>query len=268
MKKRTKSIKELLDFSQRRIMITGAGGGIGLATAKRFAEAGAHLQLVDIDRKKLSLARSAITKNYKVDVEVFAVDLSRKDEIDSLWKKIEGKEPDTLVNNAGVYMFRDFLDIDEKFLGEMMRTNFESTFWMCQNFIKSRLKVGGVIINLGSIEAVMPFASGLSHYDVAKTSVLALTRALAREFGRKGFRINAVVPGGIETPGVKKLKKETAMKLRLDMIKLGMEFKSRLPLGRFGDPDEVATTILFLASDMASYITGALIPVDGGFLSA
>ncbi len=259
---------ELISMKGKRIMITGAGGGIGFAAAKRFAEAGGDLYLVDIDRKKLSQARRNIQNEFQVEIETMKVDLSKKEEIDALWSDIKGSEPDVLINNAGIYVFRDFLEIDEDFLSAMMKVNFESTFWMCQNFIKSRLNKGGVIINLGSIEAIMPFAFGLVHYDAGKTSVLGLTRALARDFAKKGFRINAIIPGGIDTPGVRKLKKEAAMRMKVDMIKLGMDFKSRLPMGRFGDPDEVARVMLFLASDMASYMTGALIPVDGGFLSA
>ena len=263
-----KRLVEMISMKGKRVMITGGAGGIGLATAKRFAEAGADLYLVDIDRRKLSQARKSIHEKFDVDIETIKIDLSRKEEIDSLWKDIEGAEPDVLINNAGIYIFRDFLEIDEEFLNKVMKVNFESALWMCQHFIKRRLKIGGVIINVGSIEAIMPFAFGLVHYDVGKTSVIALTRALARDFSKKGFRINAIIPGGIETTSVKKLKKETIKNLNIDMMKLGVEFKSRLPMGRFGDPDEVARVMVFLASDLASYITGALIPVDGGFLSA
>lgn len=263
-----KRLVEMISMKGKRAMITGGAGGIGLATAKRFAEAGADLYLVDIDRRKLSQARKSIHEKFDVDIETIKIDLSRKEEIDSLWKDIEGAEPDVLINNAGIYIFRDFLEIDEEFLNKVMKVNFESALWMCQHFIKRRLKSGGVIINVGSIEAIMPFAFGLVHYDVGKTSVIALTRALARDFSKKGFRINAIIPGGIETTSVKKLKKETIKNLNIDMMKLGVEFKSRLPMGRFGDPDEVARVMVFLASDLASYITGALIPVDGGFLSA
>jgi len=97
--------------------------------------------------------------------------------------------------------------------------------------------------------------------------VIALTRALAKEYGRKGFRINVIVPGGIMTAGVKSVAKEI-VKLKIDLLKSGIEFKRRLPLGRFGHPDEVARMALVLASDLSSYVHGALIAVDGGFLSA
>ena len=200
--------------------------------------------------------------------EVFKVDLSRKEEIDHLWDSLKGREPDILVNNAGIYLFKDFLEVNEGFLEKVMGVNLMAVFWMCQHMIRARRGRGGVIINIGSIEAVMPFAKGLVHYDISKAGVLALTRALAREYGKEGFRINAVVPGGIRTPGTEKLKREAVLKLRVDVIRTGMNFMSRLPLGRMGEPDEVARMVLVLASDLASYVQGALIPVDGGFLSA
>ena len=132
--------------------------------------------------------------------------------------------------------------------------------------IKGRAKKGGVIINVGSIEALLPFKEQMAHYSLSKAGVIALTRALAKDFGRH-FRINVIVPGGIETPGTRDKAKEI-YKLNLGLVGTGVRFFSRLPLKRFGKPDEVALMTLVLASDMSSYVHGALIPVDGGFLSA
>ena len=261
-------INELLSFKGKSVMITGAGRGIGLATAKRFAELGASLYLIDMDRKKLSLARKNIFRDFSVNIETIKLDISKKEEINALWNDIKGSEPDVLVNNAGVYAYKEFLKIDEEFIEKAMKVNYESVLWMCQRFIKGRMNRGGSIINLGSIESIMPFSFGFVHYDAGKLNVLSLTRALARDFSKKGFRVNAVIPCGIDTPGTRKLKKELVSQLNVDASRLCAEFKSRLPLGRFGDPDEVARVIVFLASDMASYITGALITVDGGFLSS
>ena len=123
-----------------------------------------------------------------------------------------------------------------------------------------------MILNVGSIEAFLPFKDDLAHYSVSKAGVLALTLALAKEYG-KDFRVNALVPGGILTEGTRHVAMDV-LKLNLGLVKAGVEFRTRLPIGRFGHPDEVALMALVLASDLASYVQGALIPVDGGFLSA
>ncbi|MGB9714561.1 MAG: SDR family NAD(P)-dependent oxidoreductase [Candidatus Bathyarchaeales archaeon] len=234
--------------------------------AYRFAEAGADLELVDVNEKGLLSTKEEL-KQFKVKINIHIVDLSRKEEIDGLWKKLEQKEPDILVNNAGIYPTKPFLEVDEKFLKKVLDVNLNSTFWMCQNMIRSRLKKGGVIINVGSIEAVMPFKEELCHYDISKAGVMVLSRALANEYGKKGFRINVLVPGGIWTPGAKKLAKE-ALQFKFKVVKAGFEYNLRTPLGRLGMPDEVARMALVLASDLSSYVNGTLIVVDGGFLSA
>ncbi len=263
-----KPIYDLISLKGRSSLITGAASGIGRATTLRFGEAGSSLILVDIDNEGLRKVAEEVRDRYRVEVEAYKVDLSRKNEVDKLWRNLEGREPDILVNIAGIYIFRDFLEIDQGFLEKVMNVNLYSVLWMCQHMVKRRLSKGGVIINVGSIESILPFAKNLVHYDVSKIGVLGLTRALAREYGRRGFRVNIVIPGGIETESVKKLKKEALLKLKTDIIKTGIEFSRRLPMGRMGDPDEVARVILFLASDLASYVNGAAIPVDGGFLSA
>jgi 3-oxoacyl-[acyl-carrier protein] reductase len=97
--------------------------------------------------------------------------------------------------------------------------------------------------------------------------VIALTRALAKDYGKNGFRINVIIPGGVVTPGTKAVARDIAQ-LKLGLIRTGVEYKMRVPLNRSGQPDEIARVTLFLASDLASYIHGALIAVDGGFLSS
>jgi 3-oxoacyl-[acyl-carrier protein] reductase len=120
---------------------------------------------------------------------------------------------------------------------------------------------------MGSIEALLPFKDELTHYTSSKGGVIALTRALAKDYGKDGFNINVLLPGGILTPGTKHVAKDL-LKLNFGLIKSGIDFKTRLPLGRFGSPDEVARIALVLATELSSYLHGALIPVDGGFLSA
>jgi len=132
--------------------------------------------------------------------------------------------------------------------------------------IKRRLKLkkGGVIVNIASIEALLPFKEGLAHYTTSKAGVIALTRALAKEFWKEGFRVNVVLPSGIKTPAVMK----TAKELGLKAIKVSREYLKRVPLGRFGEADEVARIVLVLASDLSSYVQGALLVTDGKLFSA
>ncbi|MEM2147396.1 MAG: SDR family NAD(P)-dependent oxidoreductase [Candidatus Bathyarchaeia archaeon] len=259
-------ILEIISLKGKRALITGSGAGIGRAIAKRFAEAGAALELVDVNERTLEEAKKELIQ-FGVEVNTYRVNLSKKQEIDDLWEKLKGKEPDILINNAGIYPTKPFLEVDESFLKRVLDINLNSVFWMCQHMIRSRMKKGGVIINIGSIEAVMPFKEELGHYDVSKAGVMVLTRALAHEYGKNGFRINALVPGGIWTPGAKNLAKD-ALRLKFNVVKAGVEYTMRTPLGRIGRPDEVALMALVLASDLSSYVHGALIPVDGGFLSA
>jgi 3-oxoacyl-[acyl-carrier protein] reductase len=205
---------------------------------------------------------------FKVKISAHKVDLSKKPEIEQLWNtKLERNQPDILVNNAGIYPMKEFLKVDEAFLRNIMDINLNSVLWMCQNMIKARGKLGGIIINVASVEAVLPFKEDLVPYSLSKVGVIALTRSLAAEYGRQGYRINALVPGGVLTPGTKSLAKE-ALKLNIGIIQSGLEYRQRLPMGRLGEPDEIARMALVLACDLSSYVHGALVAVDGGFLSA
>ncbi len=258
-------LADLLSLRGKRALITGSASGIGAAMARRFAQAGADLELVDIDEDGLREVQAELG-TFHVKLATHQVDLSRREEIRRLWESLRGREPDILVNNAGVYPMKDFLEVDPAFLQKVSDINLNAVFWMCQEMIRSRGAKGGVIINVGSIEALLPFKDDLAHYSMSKAGVLALTRALAKDYG-KDFRVNALVPGGILTEGTRHVALDV-LKLNLGIVKAGVEFRTRLPIGRFGHPDEVALMALVLASDLASYVQGALIPVDGGFLSA
>ncbi len=264
--KELKPLSELISLEGKRALITGSAVGIGKAMAYRFAEAGAGLQLVDMNIKGLELVKKELSR-FKSGIDIYKVDVSNEEEIDALWEKLKGIEPDILVNNAGIYPFKNFLEVDDAFLKRVIDVNLKSAFLMCQHMIKKRLKKGGVIINIGSIEAILPFAEDVIPYDISKMGVIALTRGLAKQYGKNGFRINVILPGGITTPGTKAVAKEVAH-FKMGLVKTGLEFAMRLPLRRGGQPDEVARIAVVLASDLSSYVHGALIPVDGGFLSA
>jgi NAD(P)-dependent dehydrogenase (short-subunit alcohol dehydrogenase family) len=264
--KALKPLSQLISLKGKRALITGSAVGIGKAMAYRFAEAGADLDLVDININGLRAVKKELSP-FKSEINIHKVDISEKDEIDAFWEGLIGEDPDVLINNAGIYPFRNYLDVDDVFFKRVLNINLKSAFLMCQHMIGRRLKRGGVIINIGSIEAILPFAEDLVTYNISKTGVIALTRSLAKEYGKHGFRINVIIPGGIVTPGTKAVAKQISQ-FKMGILETGVKFKLRLPLNRGGQPDEVALIALVLASDLSSYVHGALIPVDGGFLSA
>lgn len=266
MQNEERKMADLLSLRGRRALVTGAAAGIGRAIAVQFAQAGASLEMADIDEPALQETVEALRK-YPVAATYHVVDVSNADQRKSLWDGFADDVPDILVNNAGIYPFKEFLAVDEALYERVLAVNLDSVYWMCQEMIGRRLKLGGVIINLGSIEAVIPFKEDLAHYSVSKAGVIALTRALAKEHGKDGFRINALLPGGIITEGTKEAAKGL-FRLKFGLIKTGIEFKQRLPIGRMGRPEEVSSMALVLASDVSSYVHGAAIPVDGGFLAA
>lgn len=259
-------LEALIDFKGKSVLITGAAAGIGKAMAYRFAEAGAAVELVDLDTEALTRTKNEL-RVFGNKVHSHTIDLSRREQVHQLWHNLAGRLPDILVNNAGMYPFKKFTEMDAALYTRVMDVNLNAVYWMCQEMITRRGKQGGVIINIGSIEAVIPFKDDMAHYSMSKAGVIALTRALAKEYAHHGFRVNALLPGGIITRGTKRAAKQV-LNLDVGLVKTGIEFMQRLPAGRLGQPDEVARMALVLASDLASYVHGAAIPVDGGFLSA
>lgn len=261
-----KSIYDLISLRGKTSLITGAASGIGRAIAIRFAEAGSNLQLVDINHEGLRSVENECLR-YNVKVKTYTMDVSIKKNIDNLWDEIGDDTPDILVNNVGIYPIADYLTVDEELLDRVMRINLYSTFWMSQYMIRRRGKKGGVIINIGTIEALLPTIPGLEHYIASKAGVIALTRSLVKSYSKYGFRINVIVPGGIITPGTMRIQ-DKIQEMGEEVLESAQQYMNRIPLGRLGEADEVARVALFLASELSSYITGAIIIVDGGYSSA
>jgi NAD(P)-dependent dehydrogenase (short-subunit alcohol dehydrogenase family) len=258
---------DLLSMKGRRVLITGAASGIGKAMALRFAEAQSDLVLLDIDEAGLAQTVEALGSTCAT-VSTQRVDLTDKAQIETIWSQLATSVPDTLINNAGSYQMCDFFAIDSSYLDKTLALNLESVLWMCQSFIAKRRKMGGVIVNISSVEAVVPLRDDLIPYSMSKAGIIALTRSLAHAFGKQGFRVNALLPGAIKTPGTRHLMKAAMQHANVDLMKTGYQFGTRLSLGRWGLPDEIATAALFLVSDLASYVQGTALPVDGGFLSS
>ena len=149
--KESKPLSELISLEGKIALITGSAVGIGRAMAYRFAEAGADLELVDMNKRGLGLVKNELSR-FGSEINIHKVDLSKEEEIDALWEELTGKEPDILVNNAGIYPFKNFLEVDDAFLNRVLAINLKSALLMCQHMIRRRLKRGGVIINISSIE--------------------------------------------------------------------------------------------------------------------
>ena len=258
--------------AERTVIVTGAVAlrGIGRATVHFLAERGWNIGVIDLDDAASKAVAQELTEKYGVKAAGAGANVADEVSVRAAIDELEAALPQivALTNVAGVSSPVPYLELDSAEWDRVMNINLNSVFWMCQNFIKLRGKKGGIIINISSIEAILPFKEELVQYSVSKAGVIALTRSLARDYGRKGFRANVILPGAIRTPGTTSLAKDAIANFRLDLMKTGYDFQTRLALGRWGHPDEIAKVALFLASDLASYVQGAMIPVDGGFLSS
>lgn len=167
-------LEQILSLRGRQALIAGAAAGIGKAIARRYAEAGATLHLVDVNATKLAEVAAELSA-YSTSIQTHVLDLSDMPSITKLWASFDGNEPEILVNNAGIYPEKSVSEVDEAFYRKVMEINLDSVFWMCQELVTRRLKCGGIIINIGTIESILPFKDGLAHYAMSKAGVIALT---------------------------------------------------------------------------------------------
>lgn len=218
------SLQELISLKGQCALITGAASGIGKAITRRYAEAGARLILVDKDAERLAETQTELSC-YGTEIETHTVNLLHKSEIDQLWAKLGRRTPTILVNNAGIYVFKPLLEVDEAFYRQSIDVNLSAVYWMCQAMIRAREKDGGIIINIGSIEAVMPFAEELSHYSMSKAGVITLTRALARNMPDKASASMSSYPVALSQKGRNQRQKKS-FPSNLVCSKLGGTFSS------------------------------------------
>jgi len=252
------SPRELLDFRGKRVLVTGAGSGLGSSIALRFAEAGASVAINY--RTSKAGARGLVARIEKLKRKGVAIqaDVSRAGDVAKLVEKTVGALGglDVLVNNAGSYPASPLVEMRKTEWDAVIADNLRSVHLCTQAAARHMMKDGGgAIINIASIEAENP-APGHSHYNAAKAGVLMYTRTAAFELGQHGIRVNAVSPGLIWREGIEQAWPE------------GVEAYLRaVPLGRLGQPDDVADACLFLASPAARWITGANLLVDGGVMT-
>jgi 2-deoxy-D-gluconate 3-dehydrogenase len=247
-------------------IVTGGAAGIGYAIASRLAEAGARVLIVDIDGEK-AVQASRELKNEGYLAESLTCDVSQEKSVEAMVGKAASVlgNIDILINNAGVYPRIPLFEMTEKRFSDVISVNLEGTL-LCSRAAGQKMVEGGrggCIINIASIEAMHSSGDGMSAYAASKGAVLSLTRSLAHELGKHDIRVNAIAPGSIRTEGIRSVFSDSAGRESRAQLKA---FMSRMLLGRMGDADEVARVALFLASDMASYITGSVVVVDGGYL--
>jgi 2-deoxy-D-gluconate 3-dehydrogenase len=252
-------IQELMDFEGKVAVVTGAGKGVGVGIATWLADAGAD---VVVTSRTLSDLEKVVKDIEATGRKALAIpgDISRAADVKRIFDGATrhfGKI-DILVNNAAIFPSYNFLEITEQQWQQVQDINVKGTFLCAQAAARQMVKQGkgGKIVNIASIEGEFPLTAGRTHYHASKGAVINFTRGLAKELAEHKINVNSVAPGMTETPGL-----EAAMGgWKPDAI------TGRIPLGRLGTPDDVAKAVLFMASDAAEYITGALLFVDGGLL--
>ena len=239
-------------------VVTGAGKGLGKACAVALAEAGANLIIISRTKKDLSSV-SKIIKKFKVKCQSYVCDVTNYEEIKKIINKI--KRIDILINNAGTNIPEHFTKVKRENMEYLVRINTVAAFNFAQLCtikmlkLKNRKKIGGSIINMSS---QMGHVSGpkRSVYSMNKFGLEGLTKGMALELAKNNIRVNTVCPTFVVTPMTKRFLKDK--KFKKDML-------NNIPLGRFAELPEIASAVVFLASDAATMITGSSLLVDGGW---
>ncbi|MBL7744482.1 MAG: SDR family oxidoreductase [Chitinophagaceae bacterium] len=239
---------------KRVAIVTGGGSGLGLAIAEKFTTNGIDTIIVGRDEQKLKKAKDQLGDH----CYPMTCDVTNLSAIPGFIEKITARfgHIDILVNNAGINMKKEFTEVTDEEFQSVITTNLCSVFAISREVVKQMLKQGnGSIINISSMAAQYGLPKVIA-YSASKTAIDGMTRAMAVELSPKGVRVNAIAPGFIETD-------MTAKALNTDPERKQKVF-GRTPMGYMGKPDDIGEAALFLASDAAKYITGVVLPVDGG----
>lgn len=257
---------KLLDLSQKTAIVTGGAVGIGFGIAYRLAEAGAKVVIADVDEAKALEAEKQLTEKGWI-AKGIKCDISKEEEVKNLVAQTiqNFNFIDILVNNAGIFPSIPLSKMTLEDFEKVLAINLKGAF-LCTKYAADQMKTqgkGGKVINITSIDALHPSMIGLAHYDSSKHGLWGFTKNAALEYSKDKIWVNAIAPGGISTPGVANMSKPQE---GVDMKAVMETFLQKIPMHRFGEPDDIGKVALFLASDMSSYMTGTQIVVDGGVL--
>ena len=252
-----------MDLNKKVCVITGVGAGIGAAIADAFSRYGAHVIGLERDRAGLDRTAERITANGG-SLHAICTDVSSEASIHDAFQEITSQYQviDVLVNNVGIEFYKDFVSVTVEDWEHQLGVNLRSVFLCASRVVPLMIKAGqGAIINTASVQAFATTGQ-TAPYAAAKAGVLGLTRDMARDLGPHQIRVNAICPGCIDTPMM-----ERSLNRNGDASSAKQHMTSAIPLKRLGNPMEIANAVAFLASDLASYISGVALVVDGGLLA-
>jgi 2-deoxy-D-gluconate 3-dehydrogenase len=256
-------IEEVVRLVGKTAIVTGGAMGIGYGIAYRIAEAGANVVIADMNKAAADeSAAKLVAKGWKATA--VSANVSDAAQIDAMIRAAVGMygSLDILVNNAGIYPAMPVMQMDEEKFEKVMHVNLKGVFLATKAAAAQMIAQGkgGRIINITSVDALHPSMVGLAAYDATKHGVWGFTKSAALELAPHKIWVNAIAPGGVRTPGT------GAGHVAKDLEAVMKPFIERIPMKRAAEPDEIGKVALFLASDMASYMTGSQVVVDGGVL--
>ena len=252
-------MKDMFSLKGKVAIVTGGNGGIGQGIARGFASVGGDIVIAARNKEKSAKAGEGIRKDFGVKVLEVEVDVRQEKQIQAMVQKVLDTlgRIDVLVNNAGTNIRKLPQDLLSSEYDEVLEVNLRSAFLTSKYVYPAMKKAGGgKIINIGSMTSIFG-GDKLLAYGTSKGGIVAMTRAMAVAWAKENIQVNAILPGWIDT--------EMTRRARVELVGLSEKIPARTPVGRWGTPEELAGTAIYLATAASNFITGVALPVDGGY---